>query len=84
MQGHRFTFEEVSPTLGQKQTHFHPVSCARPRPRIVPPLPQVVALPRIHLDVEGVGHESGGAQGSHRYLTFCLTSAKFHADRFVS
>ena len=48
------------------------------------PLPQVADLPRTHLDVQGVGHESGGAQGNHRYLTFCLTSTKFHADRFVS
>ena len=26
------------PTLGRQQTHFHPVSCARPQPRIVPQL----------------------------------------------
>ena len=36
------------------------------------------------MDVEGVGHVGDGAQGNHRYLTFCLTPTKFHAVRFVS
>ena len=48
------------------------------------PLPQVADLSRTHLDVQGVGNESGGAQGNDRYLTFRLPSTKFHADRFVS
>ena len=69
------------PALGRKQTHFHPVSFARPQPRIVPQLAQSAALPRGHLDVQGVGHEGGGTQGNQRYLTFYLTSTKFHADR---
>ena len=69
------------PTLGRKQTHFHPVSCARPQPRIMPQLAQCAALPRGHLDVQGVGHEGGGTQGNQRCLTFFLTSTKFHAKR---
>ena len=35
----------------------------------------------VHLDVQGVGYEGGGVQGNQRFLTFYLTSSKFHADR---
>ena len=72
------------PALGRKQTHFHPVSFARPQPRIAAQLAQSAALPRGHLDVQGVGHEGGGTQGNQRYLRFYLTPTKFHADRLVS
>ena len=71
------------PALGRKQTHFHPVSFAQPQPRIAAQLAQSAALPRGHLDVQGVGHEGGGTQGNQRYLRFYLTPTKFHADRLV-